>query len=140
MISPYLSFKGDCEAAFRFYERCLGAEIGPLFRYEGSPLADGVPANWSDKIMHGSVTVDGQVLMGADIVPDKYEAPRGFTLSIQIQSISDAERIYSELATGGRVEMPLQETFWAARFGMLVDQFGIPWQINCEEPGQGKGN
>ena len=62
-ISPYLSFKGECEAAFTFYERCLGGQLGAIFRYAGSALADQVPADWQDKVMHGSVTVGEQVLM-----------------------------------------------------------------------------
>jgi PhnB protein len=131
-INPYLSFKGECEAAFRFYERCLGGQLGAIFRYGGSPVSGDVPADWSDKIMHGSVTLGDQVLMGADIAPDRYEEPRGFSLSIQIQSPADAERIFRELAEGGKIVMPLEKTFWAERFGMLVDRFGIPWLINCE--------
>lgn len=131
-VSPYLSFKGQCEAAFKFYEQCLGGQIGAIFRYAGSPLADDVPADWQDKIMHGSLTVGGQVLMGADVPPDRYEEPKGISLSLQIKSTADAERIFHELAKGGRVVMPLEKTFWAARFGMVVDRFGIPWLINCE--------
>ena len=132
-IAPYLSFKGECEEAFKFYEQCLGGQLGAIFRYAGSPMADQAPAGWQDKVMHGSVTVGEHVLMGADIAPEGYEAPKGFTLSIQIKSVADAERIFHELANGGRVVLPLEKTFWAARFGMLVDRFGIPWQINCEE-------
>ena len=131
-ISPYLSFKGDCEAAFKFYEQCLGGKLRGIFRYAGTSLADQVPADWQDKVMHGSLTVGEQVLMGGDVAPDSYEAPKGFTLSIQIKSAADAERIFHELANGGRVVLPLEKTFWAERFGMLVDRFGIPWQINCE--------
>jgi len=132
-IAPYLSFEGQCEEAFKFYEQCLGGQLGGIFRYGGSPMADQAPAGWQDKVMHGSVTIGELVLMGADVAPAGYEAPKGFTLSIQIKSVPDAERIFHELANGGRVVMPLEKTFWAARFGMLVDRFGIPWQINCEE-------
>ncbi len=102
-ISPYLSFKGDCEAAFKFYEQCLGGKLGAIFRYAGTSLADQVPADWQDKVMHGSLTVGEQVLMGGDVAPDSYEAPKGFTLSIQIKSAADAERIFHELANGGRL-------------------------------------
>ncbi len=139
-MNPYLSFKGDCEAAFNFYEQCLGAQPESIFRYGGSPLADHVPAEWSDKVMHGSITLGGQVLMGGDVAPDRYEEPRGFSLSLQIKSVADAERIFHELAKEGSVVLPLEKTFWAARFGMLVDRFGIPWLINCEgsdQPGEG---
>jgi PhnB protein len=114
--------------------------VGAIFRYAGTPLADQVPADWQDKIIHGSLTVGDQVLMGADVAPDRYEAPKGFSLSLQIKSTADAERIFHELAKGSRVVMPLEKTFWAARFGMLVDRFGIPWLINCEgsdPPGDG---
>ena len=131
-ITPYLSFKGDCEAAFTFYERCLGGGRGAIFRYAGSPMADQVPSDWQDKVMHGSLTVGDQVLMGGDVVLDRYEEPKGFSLSIQIKNTADAERIFHELATDGRVVMPLDKTFWADRFGMVVDRFGIPWLINCE--------
>ena len=131
-VNPYLSFKGDCEAAFKFYEQSLGGKPGALFRYAGSPMADQVPADWQDKIMHGSVRVGDQVLMGGDVAPGQYEEPKGFSLSIQLQRTADAERIFHELAGGGRVVMPLEKTFWAARFGMVVDRFGIPWLINCE--------
>ena len=135
-MSPYLSFKGDCEAAFTFYEQCLGGKLGAIFRYAGSPTVNQVPADWSDKVMHGSVTVCDQVLMGADIVKDQYEEPRGFSLSLQMKSTADAERIFLELAKNGRVVLPLEKTFWAARFGMVVDRFGIPWLINCEASDQ----
>ena len=131
-MTPYLSFNGQCEAAFTFYEQCLGGQRGPIFRYDGSPLAGQVPADWSDKIMHGSITLGDQVLMGGDVAPDRYEEPKGFSLSLQIESTADAERIFNDLAGNGRVVMPLEKTFWAARFGMVVDRFGIPWLVNCE--------
>ena len=86
--------------------------------------------------MHGSLTVGEQVLMGGDVAPDRYEEPKGFSLSLQIKSTTEAERIFHELARDGTVAMPLEKTFWAERFGMLVDRFGIPWLINCEGPGE----
>jgi PhnB protein len=76
------------------------------------------------------------VLMGGDVAPDRYEQPKGFSLSIQIKNAAEAERIFHALARDGRVVMPLEKTFWAERFGMLVDRFGIPWLINCEESDQ----
>jgi PhnB protein len=131
-MNPYLSFKGDCEAAFKTYERCLGGQLGMLFRYGGTPLADQVPPDWSEKIMHGSLTVGDQVMMGGDVAQDRYEEPKGFSMSLHIKGTADAERIFHELAGGGRIVMPLEKTFWAARFGMLVDRFGIPWLVNCD--------
>ena len=131
-MTTYLSFKGDCEAAFTLYEQCLGARRGATFRYGGTPLADQVPAGWEDKVMHASLTLGDQVLMGGDVAPDRYEQPRGISLSLQFEHSADAERVFRELAEKGRVVMPLEKTHWAARFGMLVDRFGIPWLINCD--------
>jgi PhnB protein len=131
-MNPYLSFKGDCEAAFTFYEQHLGARPRSLFRYGGSPMAEDVPADWSDKVMHATIILCGQELMGGDVAPDRYEAPKGFSLSLQTEDIVDAERVFDALSDGGTVVMPLQQTFWAARFGMAIDRFGIPWLINCE--------
>jgi PhnB protein len=138
-MSPYLSFKGECESAFKFYEQCLGGQLGAFFRYVESPMADQVPADWADKIMHGSMTLGDQVVMGGDVPPDQYEEPKGFSLSLQIKSTADAERIYHELAKDGRIVMLLEKTFWAERFGMLVDRFGIPWLINCDGSAQHLG-
>lgn len=138
-VSPYLSFNGECERAFSLYEHCLGATRRSIFRYGGSPMADQVPADWQGKVMHGSVTIGSLVLMGGDVVPDRYEEPKGFSLSVQLSSTADAERIFAELSQGGRIVMPLEKTFWAARFGMLVDRFGIPWLINCEEAAPSAG-
>lgn len=131
-MNPYLSFNGNCEAAFDFYVESLGAERGAIFRYGGSPMAGDVPPEWADRIMHGSVTLGGQVLMGGDVAPARYEAPKGFSLSLQMTDTAEAERIFQALAKDGTVVMPLEQTFWAARFGMVVDRFGIPWLVNCE--------
>src|SRR5947207_344904 len=138
-MTTYLSFKGECEAAFKFYEQCLDGQLGAIFRYAGTPLADQVPADWQDKVMHGSLTLGDHVLMGGDVAPDRYEEPKGFSLSLQIKSAADAERIFRELARDGKVVMPLEKTFWAERFGMVVDRFGIPWLINCEGPDPAHG-
>jgi len=131
-VNPYLSFNGQCEAAFKLYEQCLGGQLGAIFRYGGSPMANQVPPDWQDKVMHGSVTVGQQVLMGGDVAPLGYEEPKGFSLSIQIKDTAEAERIFRELGEGGDVTLPLEKTFWAERFGMLVDRFGIAWMINCD--------
>jgi PhnB protein len=131
-MAPYLSFKGECEAAFAFYEKCFGGRREEMFRYAGSPIANEVGSDWSDKIMHGSVTVGDKLLMGADVAPERYEEPKGFSLSLHIKNVAEAERIFHELARNGRVVMPLEKTFWAERFGMVIDRFRIPWAINCE--------
>ena len=133
-VTTYLSFNGQCEAAFKMYEQCLGGQIGAIFRYAGTSMATDVPADWQDKVMHGCVTVGGQELNGADVAPDRYEEPKGFSLAIQLKSTAEAERIFEELSKDGTVVLPLAQTFWAARFGMVVDRFGISWLINCEGP------
>jgi len=79
-MNPYLSFKGHCEEAFRCYERAFGGQLGALFRYGGSPMAGEVPADWADKVMHATLTMGNHVLNGGDVAPDRYEAPRGFSL------------------------------------------------------------
>jgi PhnB protein len=135
-MNAYLSFRGECEAAFTFYAECLGGKLGEIFRYAGTSLAEQVPADWQNKVMHGSLKVGDQVFMGGDVAPDRYEKPKGFSLSLHINGTTEAERIFHLLAKDGTVVMPLEKTFWAARFGMLIDRFGMPWVINGGEPDQ----
>ena len=131
-LNPYLTFDGQCEAAFKFYERCLGGKIVTMMNHEESPIADQVPAEWGKRIMHARLTVGDSVLMGSDSPPEHYEEPKGFSVALQYKQPAEAERVFQALAEGGTVSMPIQQTFWATRFGMLVDRFGIPWMINCE--------
>ena len=116
------------------YERCLGGKIEFMMTYESRPAEYPVPAEWRKKILHATLKVGDQVLMGADAPPDCYQKPQGFSVTIGLKDQSAAERIFKALAEEGTVEMALQETFWAVRFGVLVDRFGIPWTINCERP------
>jgi PhnB protein len=135
-MNPYLLFNGQCEAAFRFYEACLGGKIEGLMTHGDSPMAQQVPAEWRSKIMHARMTVDGMTLMGSDVPPDHYERPQGFSVSLSVKEPGEAERVFQELSENGKVQMPIQKTFWSIRFGMLVDQFGIPWMVNCEQAAQ----
>ena len=132
-LNPYLTFDGQCEAAFQFYERCLGGKIVTMMNHEDSPIADQVPADWGKRIMHARLTVGDSVLMGSDSPPEHYEEPKGFSVALQLKQPAEAERVFQALAEGGTVLMPIQQTFWATRFGMLVDRFAIPWMINCEQ-------
>lgn len=132
-LNPYLTFNGQCEAAFKFYEKVLGGKIEVMMTYSGSPMADKTPADWRGKIMHTRLTAGGNVLMGSDPPSDRYEPMKGMTVSIGVDDLAEAERIFHSLAEGGAVQMPIQPTFWAARFGTLVDRFGTPWMINCEQ-------
>jgi PhnB protein len=132
-LNPYLSFNGQCETAFKFYEQCLGGKIEAMLTYGNSPMAEEVSSEWWDKIMHVSLIVGDKTLMGSDNPPEHYEETKGSSVLLGVEDSAEAERIFEKLAENGKVRMPIQETFWAARFGMLVDQFGIPWMINCEQ-------
>jgi PhnB protein len=131
-LNPYLTFGGQCEAAFRFYERCLGGKIVTMMNHEDSPIADQVSADWGKRIMHARLTVGDSVLMGSDSPPEHYQEPKGFSVALQLKEPAEADRVFHALAENGTIQMPIQQTFWATRFGMLVDRFGIPWMINCE--------
>jgi PhnB protein len=131
-LNPYLSFDGQCEAAFKFYERCLGGKIEFMMTYDSRAAEFPVPAQWSKRILHATLRVGDQVLMGADAPPERYQKPQGFSLTLGLKERAEAKRIFEALAEKGTVEMALVETFWAVRFGVLVDRFGIPWTINCE--------
>jgi PhnB protein len=132
-LNPYLSFNGQCEAAFKFYEQVLGGKIVFIMTWGEMPGADQLPAEMHKLIMHATLNVDDKVLMGADAPPDRYQQPRGVNVSLHLKDIAEGERIFSALAENGNVQMAFQQTFWSPGFGMCVDQFGIPWMINCEQ-------
>lgn len=132
-LIPYLNFDGDCEAAFKFYEQVFGGKLVEQMLYGGSPMEADVPPEWHNKIMHAYMQIGDQELMGSDAPPDYFKKPQGTEISIHIEEPEKAEQIFKALAENGTVTMNLQETFWAKRFGMLVDQFGIPWTVNCNK-------
>jgi PhnB protein len=128
-LRAHVAFNGNCEEAFKFYEQHLGGKIAVLMRYEGTPATAMMPAGWNNKIIHGRIAIGDSLLMGADAPPDRYEAPKGVTMSLGVTSDKDAERLFAALSEKGTVQMPLQETFFASRFGMLVDKFGVSWMV-----------
>jgi len=132
-LNPYLHFNGQCEAAFKFYEQCLGGKIVALLTYGETPAKKDTKPEWHDKIIHARLVVGDKVLMGSDAPPERYEKPAGFSVTLGVETAEEAERLFNALSKDGTVVMPLQETFWALRFAMLVDSFGIPWMINCEK-------
>ncbi len=132
-IQPYLNFPGQCEEAFKFYAQCFGGEVVSLFTFGGSPMAEHAPAEWQSKVMHSTLKVGNAIVMGSDAPADRYTKPQGFYVSVSLEKPADAERVFATLADRGSIEMPIQETFWALRFGMCVDRFGIPWMVNCEK-------
>jgi len=136
-LNTYLMFNGQCEAAFKFYEQCLGGKIVAMMTHAGSPAEGHVPAEWHDKIMHARLTVGDSVLMGSDAPPGQQQEAKGFSVNIAVEDPLEAERIFHALAEKGTVQMPIQATFWADRFGMLVDRFGTPWMVNCERAAVG---
>ena len=133
-ITPYLTFNGRCEEAFKFYEKSLGGKIQMMMTYGESPDGAKTPPDLRNRILHVTLTVGDQVLQGSDAPPQYASKPQGFSVSIGLKDPVEAERIFKALAENGTVKMPFQETFWAQRFGMLIDRFDIPWMINCEKP------
>jgi PhnB protein len=133
-LNPYPTFDGQCEAAFRFYEQALGGTIVAMMTYADTPAAEHTPAEAQGKIIHARLAVGDAVLMGSDDTAGHYEPMKGFMVTLTIDEPAEAERVFAALATGGTVTMAIQETFWARRFGMLVDRFGTPWMVNCEKP------
>ena len=136
-MTTYVNFAGRCADAFRFYERELGGEIGMMLTHAQSPEPRQIDPEWKNAVLHARITIGGLELMGADIPT---AAPmRSAYLSLQVDTDTEAERIFSALATDGRVFMPMQETFFATRFGQLQDRFGINWMILRERSQLARG-
>lgn len=134
-LNTYLSFDGNCEAAFRFYQDVLQAELEAFVPFRESPAAGDVPAEWQDKVMHACLRVGAHRLMGSDGLPGQpWPGILGLSLSLNVTEVAEAERLFRALAEGGRVTMPLQTTFWSPRFGMLTDRYGVPWMVNVDVP------
>ena len=132
--SAHLHFKGNCREALRFYEEVLGGRIVFAMTYGESPAAGHTPPEMRDQIIHARLDLGEQFLLGCDSPPDRYQAPQGFNIMAAVDEPAAAERVFKALADDGNVTMPMQETFWAKRFGMCTDRFGIPWMVNCAKP------
>src|ERR1700674_2620348 len=109
-LNPYLFFNGQCEAAFKFYERCLGGKIDAMMTHAGTPAEAHAPPEWRNKILHARLVVNGEAIMGSDSLPDSYEKPQGFSVALQVKDPAEAERVFRSLAENGQVRMPIQET------------------------------
>ncbi|MDQ3489341.1 MAG: VOC family protein [Acidobacteriota bacterium] len=131
-LNTYVNFAGRCAEAFRYYETNLGATIGMMMTHAQGPDASRLPPEWKDAVLHARVRIGDTELMGADI-PDA-QAMRSAYLTLSVESDAEAERLYAALADGGKVLMPMEETFFASRFGQVQDQFGINWMILRERP------
>lgn len=131
-INPYMAFDGNCREAFNFYQKALGGEIVMMFTHGESPMAESTTPELRDKIMHARLVVGDTELMGSDAMPNGYKNGNHISVSINVDTPDEAEKTFAALSDKATITMPLQETFWAKRFGMLTDQFGIAWMLNCE--------
>lgn len=129
-ISPHLIFDGQCREAFVTYQRILGGTLATL-TFGESPLAASVDAKWHARILHATLDLDGAELNGADVLPHDYQRPQGFSVMLSLGDVERARQTFAALAEGGKVHMPFQSTFWSPGFGVLVDRFWTPWEINC---------
>ena len=129
---PYLAFNGQCEQAMRFYERVLNGKLEKIVRYADSPHASQTPAEHLQRVMHARLLLEENgTLYGGDCPPSMpYEGIKGVTLTLNYDSVEDAQRVFNALADGGNVTMNMQATFWATSCGMLIDRFGTPWVVN----------
>ncbi|WP_341893843.1 VOC family protein [Ferrovibrio terrae] len=148
-INPYLMFNGQCEAAFRYYEKHLGGKVEAMMKYsDAPPMPEGQKppeggcapdmTGAENLIMHASMQLGNVTLMASDSPPSMQQTMQGISVTLNVTSVPEAERIFTALSKGGNVTMPLQQTFWAKAFGTVTDQFGTPWMINCMEPMQMK--
>lgn len=131
-LSPHLVFDGRCAEAFRFYQSCLGGTLPMLLTWGGTPAAGHVPADWQDKIIHARLVSGDLVLLGSDAPPATYRPPGSTTNVVTCDTAEEAERVFAALGQDGETSMPMEETFFARRFGVLSDRFGMPWIVICE--------
>jgi len=136
-ISAHLIFDGQCREAFVAYQRILGGTLATFMTFGESPLAASVDAKWHARILHATLDLDGAELNGADVLPHDYQRPQGFSVILNLSGVERARQIFAALAEGGKVNMPFQSTFWSPGFGVVVDRFGTPWEINCAAGGAG---
>ena len=130
-VNPYLFFNRQCAEAFELYARVLGGKT-EILTHSQSPMADQVPADWRNLVMHGMLTAGGLVLMGSDeCPPENYQPIHGCAVTLNLDDPAETDRIFNAFAEGGNVISPLQETFFAQKFGMLTDRFGVLWMMVC---------
>jgi PhnB protein len=133
-LNTYLNYGGNCKEAFQFYEKHLGGKITMMMTHGEQPNAADVPPDWKNAILHARMTLGGTDLLVADIPPDRFQPMRSAYLSLALDSIEEAERVYKLLSDGGEIFMPMEETFFAFRFAMLRDKFGTSWLLLNPRP------
>jgi len=131
-INTYVNFRGTCAQAFRYYEQHLGAKVGMMMTHAQSPDPSRLSPEWRDAVLHARISIGDSELLAADI--PNAEPMRSAYLTLRVSTDKEAERIFSALADGGRILMPMEETFFASRFGQVQDRFGINWMILNERP------
>lgn len=131
---PYLGFDGNCAEAMRFYEKTLGGVIKVMMTGADSPVADHIPEGFGHRVMNAQLELPGGAYLYAGDAPAHvpYEGIKGVSIALNYDSVEEAEAIFNALAHGGTITMPFSPTFWAKKFGMLIDQFGVAWIINGE--------
>ena len=133
-LNPYLNFGGNCEEAFRFYEKHLGGKINTMMRFSDQPDPKNVPPGTEKLVLYANMTLGETEVMASDTPPARFQPMRSVYLSLGVDSNEEAERIYGLLSDGGEVFMSMGETFFAHRFGMLRDKFGTSWMIIHQRP------
>lgn len=133
-LHTYLNYGGNCEEAFRFYEKHLGGKILMMMTHGEMPDAKDVPPELQKAILYAHMSIGETEIMGSDVPPDRFEPMRSVYLSLSVDSTPEAESIHALLSEGGDVFMPMQETFFAHRFSMLRDRFGTSWMIIHQRP------
>jgi PhnB protein len=128
-VQPYLFFNGRCEEAIEFYRKAVGAELGMLMRWKDCPEKGQGMTQPDDKVMHAALKIGDTTVMASDGGCSGTASFQGFTLSLDAASDAEAERLFIALSDGGQVQMPLGPTFFASKFAMLADKFGVPWMI-----------
>lgn len=136
-INLHLTFNGQCQKAFEFYRDLLGGSITLMQTYGESAMGKPIHKDWQDKIVHAGLVLNDRVLAGVDILPGEYQKPQGFFVLLEIDELPEVERIFNALSECGEIKMPLQETFWTKAFGVLVDRFGIPWELTYTQANSG---
>jgi PhnB protein len=132
-LYTYLNYGGNCRQAFEFYAQHLGGKLTLLQTHAEIPNNDAIPADWKDKVLHARLDLGATMLMGADIPPDRFQPMRSAYLSLVVDTIDEAERIYALLTEGGDIFMQMTETFYAHRFAMFRDRFGTSWMLLNEK-------
>lgn len=130
-LSVHINFNGQCQQAFEFYAAVLQGEIGSMLQVKEAPISQSFSADWQQKIVHASISIQDVVICGADVKPEQYQKPSGFYLLLGFRNEADVFSTFYQLSDGGEVILAPQQTFWSSCYAIVVDRFGVPWKLNC---------